>query len=112
MKRSNNIQIEVEKTLSSLDNWKKNEAKPYFYERFKAKLENQIQNSWFGYVIELPFIKPAFFIFIILLNIYTLINVYELKNIQQTEYSAVVDTLNDEYALNLSTETVLNLNNE
>lgn len=107
MKADKNIQKEVEKTLSSLDNWQKVEADAFFYTRLSAKLEKAPEGSnVFNWFFNTPVLKPALVAFAIIINV---MSVFYLSY-QNTTTANFSETFANEYMLDQSTESYLVIN--
>jgi len=111
MSKSKNIQSEVEKTLNSLDNWKKIEADPYFYTRLSVRLENRAQPKLFSWFFDSPILRPALIAIALLINVLSVSYLLSSNNnvAKSTDFA---NLFAEEYMLDQSTETYLDLNNE
>lgn len=99
MNKEEKIKIEVEKTLNVYDEVKQLESNPFLYTRIKSKLDKRgdagrKEQSW----SLLNSFRPAFFIFLITINVFTVINSFENSNNEITSENSL-NTFSEEYSL-------------
>lgn len=112
MNYEQNIQNEIDKTLSSLDNFQKQKAKPFLYTRIQAKLENEVSQPLFSWFFDTPILKPALATLIVALNIITILQLSNIDSDSITSEQTSLDNFTEEYAFNQSSESYFNLYNE
>lgn len=104
--------IEVEKTLKYLEHLPKVETDAFFYTRLSAKLESQSQYQPLQWLFEVPYLKPAFVVLFLALNIASIVHLNNFYKSQNAENLSVSDEFVTEYDLNQSTDSYLVLNDE
>ena len=112
MTNSKNIQSEVEKTLNSLDNWKKIETDSFFYTRLSVRLENKRQIKNLNWFFDSLLLRPALMVFALLINILSINYFISNSNSIQEDSSDFANLFNDEYMLDQSTDSYFMLNDE
>ncbi len=111
MSKNKNIQKEVEKTLSSLDDWRKIKTDPYFYTRLSVKIENRGQSKRLVWFFDSPILRPALIAIALLVNVLS-ISYYLSSNNIDTQSNDLASLFAEEYMLDMSTESYLDFNIE
>ena len=108
MKKNKNIEFEIEKTLESFSEYERFEGNPFLATRINAEIDKKLESNTktsfsFQKVLKL---KPAFFILVMVLNIYTGITYFVSQS--ETDYSRSdeITNLMDEFTLSSDDYTI------
>ncbi len=112
MKRKENIEAEIEKTLASLDNFPKTKADAFFYTRLSAKLEAANEPLIIKWFFDTPYLKPSLLILFLAINIITTVSWINSTTKDNSSLSNITETFMEEYELIEGSETFLVLNEE
>ncbi len=92
MNNINTIENEVEKTLDSLNNFKKITTDPFFYTRLMVRLEKENEPHWITQIFEYRWLKPVFITLIILINIIAVVEfTYYNNEIARVNNNLIID---------------------
>ena len=92
MKSREQIQLEVDQILESLDGLKRAETTPFFYTRLMARLDNTpvgVWNQWMAFIARPAVSLGLLFIFLVM-NGYLLLNKFSENNDQTAQGSDYV----------------------
>ncbi len=112
MDKNINIQDEINKTLTSLDNIERRKAKPFLYTRIQAKLDTNYKTESYNWFFDTPILKPALAVLFIAINIFTIWQISIPENTLLSNKEVIINSFTEEYAFNQSTETIFDFENE
>jgi hypothetical protein len=98
MTRKEKIQEEVEKTLNVLNEIPNIEANPFLFTRLKAAIEDGtvLRSKW----RQRNFVsRPVILCIILLLNLITVIFLFQSKTVVKTENSCLINSLSKDYQI-------------
>ncbi len=112
MKSKESIEEQVDKTLELLDHLPRVTADAFFYTRLSVRLEKKTHQGDFHWFFDTPMVRPAFFLFFVILNVVSLIHWINQNQELQTVNQTASEELIEEYSLNQSTNSYLVFNEE
>jgi hypothetical protein len=101
VEKEKQIEQEVEKTLQCLDQIEEIETNPFFYTRLQARLsilDEQREHSFFK-IFSPNFLRPAFIMFMIVLNIASAVFIFQGKGSQYEYRTEYIKAFANEYSL-------------
>jgi len=99
--RLRKIEDEINKTLNSLDNIEPVESNPFFYTRLEAKIESieVKQKPLFINIFSYNFLRPAFFVILIAVNLLSAYSIVRRTIYQSDEKEEILQTFAKEYSV-------------
>jgi hypothetical protein len=100
MKRKEQIEQEIQKTMSCFKNAKKIEAGPFFSARLQAKIntyETNKNRSW-GKIFTMEYLQPALLLVFLLANILTATLIIGNNNAESLSRTEILKKLAEEYS--------------
>ncbi|MFA6403894.1 MAG: hypothetical protein WCX31_20030 [Salinivirgaceae bacterium] len=112
MKTNVEIEQEIKKTMESLTDYPKATTNDFFYTRLSTRLEKPENAKWLNWFFDSPFLKPAFAILFLALNLVSLLHFLNTNSQITATQQTSTEIFVEEYLLNQSTDTYLVLNEE
>jgi len=103
-KMKSKIEIEVEKTLESINTFERYEGTPFLHTRVIATLENNQKNSFSFFEKKLPqlILKPYLLVFVVLINISSVFYFTKNYNTNIEDRDQYIDQFAEEFSLSAS----------
>ncbi len=98
MEQNRNIDLEVEKTLNSLNDYKKVETDAFFYTRLMARIERKQESEAVPYFFSIPYLKPAMVSFLILINLFVALSFLYFDNANKEVDNQLVNGFANSYS--------------
>lgn len=114
MIKNQKIDEEIDMTLSSIYSNEKIECSPFFYSKLMGRIESQEKSrEQFEFKFNIrDYLRPAFLISIVTINILTGIFIYKNSSEQISERTEYIESLAKEFSIQQSNYTLTNLNND
>lgn len=112
MNRDEKIKSEVNKTFESFEKQEKRKAQPFLHTRIISKLDDELSTPYFNWFFDIPFLKPAFTVLIIFINVFTVWQAASFTGTESINTANYITDENDEFTLNESNDTYYELYSE
>ena len=105
MKKTNKIQEEVEKTLTSMDNIEDLQANPFLYTRLMAEIkERQEGTAKLKFTLGgIKVLRPVLFVMLLIINLISFIYIFQSEESQINYRDDYISAFAEEYSLDSST---------